>query len=87
MKTSFERHANLALLRRTRWVVYAKPPFASPEAVLAYLARYTHRIPISNRRLIAFDEAGVTFRYKDYRRTQVRSASRSLRSIPTSSCA
>jgi Putative transposase len=50
-------------------VVYAKPPFAGPEAVLAYLARYTHRVAISNRRLIAFDQAGVTFRYKDYRRS------------------
>jgi hypothetical protein len=50
-------------------VVYAKPPFAGPKAVLAYLARYTHRVAISNRRLISFDEAGVTFRYKDYRRT------------------
>jgi len=49
-------------------VVYAKPPFAGPEAVLAYLARYTHRVAISNRRLVSFDEAGVTFRYKDYRR-------------------
>src|SRR5437588_11025965 len=49
-------------------VVYAKPPFAGPEAVLAYLSRYTHRVAISNRRLVAFDEAGVTFRYKDYRR-------------------
>jgi hypothetical protein len=49
-------------------VVYAKPPFAGPEAVLAYLSRYTHRVAISNRRLLAFDEAGVTFRYKDYRR-------------------
>ena len=49
-------------------MVYAKPPFAGPEAVLAYLARYTHRVAISNRRLIAFDETGVTFRYKDYRR-------------------
>jgi Putative transposase/Transposase zinc-binding domain len=48
--------------------VYAKPPFAGPEAVLAYLSRYTHRVAISNRRLIAFDETGVTFRYKDYRR-------------------
>ena len=54
--------------RRKRWVVYAKPPFAGPEAVLAYLSRYTHRVAISNRRLISFDEAGVTFRYKDYRR-------------------
>ena len=48
--------------------VYAKPPFAGPEAVLAYLSRYTHRVAISNRRLISFDETGVTFRYKDYRR-------------------
>jgi hypothetical protein len=49
-------------------VVYAKPPFAGPEAVLAYLARYTHRVAISNQRLLAFDQTGVTFRYKDYRR-------------------
>ncbi len=58
----------LALVRKKRWVVYAKPPFAGPQAVLAYLSRYTHRVAISNRRLITFDEAGVTFRYKDYRR-------------------
>jgi hypothetical protein len=63
---AFARH--LAPVRKKRWVVYAKPPFAGPEAVLAYLARYTHRVAISNGRLIAFDEAGVTFRYKDYRR-------------------
>jgi hypothetical protein len=50
-------------------VIYAKPPFAGPEAVLAYLSRYTHRVAISNSRLIAFDGTGVTFRYKDYRRT------------------
>ena len=49
-------------------MVYAKPPFAGPEAVLAYLARYTHRVAISNSRLLGFYEAGVTFRYKDYRR-------------------
>ena len=49
-------------------VVYAKPPFTGPEAVLAYLSRYTHRVAISNQRLLAFDETGVTFRYKDYRR-------------------
>ena len=49
-------------------MVYAKPPFAGPEAVLAYLSRYTHRVAISNRRLISLDETGVTFRYKDYRR-------------------
>jgi len=49
-------------------VVYAKAPFAGPEAVLAYLSRYTHRVAISNSRLIAFDKNSVTFRYKDYRR-------------------
>jgi hypothetical protein len=49
-------------------VVYAKPPFSGPKAVLAYLSRYTHRVAISNRRLIALDKNGVTFRYKDYRR-------------------
>jgi hypothetical protein len=65
-RRAFLRHLRPA--RSKRWVVYAKPPFAGPEAVLAYLARYTHRVAISNRRLLAFDEAGVTFRYKDYRR-------------------
>lgn len=59
---------HLAPVRKKRWVVYAKAPFAGPEAVPAYLSRYTHRVAISNRRLIAFDETGVTFRYKDYRR-------------------
>jgi hypothetical protein len=59
---------HLAPTRKVRWVVYAKPPFAGPQAVLAYLSRYTHRVAISNRRLLGFDEAGVTFRYKDYRR-------------------
>ena len=61
-------HAPLARLRNKNWVVYAKPPFGGPEAVLAYLSRYTHRVAISNRRLISLDETGVTFRYKDYRR-------------------
>lgn len=61
---------HLAPVRKKRWVVYAKAPFAGPEAVLAYLSRYTHRVAISNRRLIAFDETGVTFRYKDYRRDE-----------------
>jgi hypothetical protein len=60
--------AYLAPLRKKNWFVYAKPPFAGPEAVLAYLARYTHRVAISNSRLISLDERGVTFRYKDYRR-------------------
>lgn len=46
-----------------------KPPFAGPETVLAYLSRYTHRVAISNRRLIRFDASGVTFRYKDYRQS------------------
>ena len=60
--------AQLAPLRRKNWFVYAKPPFPGPEAVLAYLARYTHRVSISNSRLLALDERGVSFRYKDYRR-------------------
>lgn len=65
-RPAFLRH--LAPVRKKRWVVYAKPPFAGPEAVLAYLSRYTHRVAISNSRLIGFDESGVTLRYKDYRR-------------------
>jgi hypothetical protein len=59
--------AALAPLRRSEWVVYAKRPFAGPQAVLAYLSRYTHRVAISNSRLIALDEKGVTFKWKDYR--------------------
>src|SRR5271157_4463776 len=59
--------AFLAPLWNSEWVVYAKKPFAGPEAVLAYLARYTHRVAISNSRLIASGESGVTFKYKDYR--------------------
>lgn len=55
-------------LRKIDWVVYAKEPFAGPKAVLAYLSRYTHRVAISNSRLIRFDEHSVTFRVKDYRR-------------------
>jgi len=65
-RRAFLRH--LSPVRKKRWVVYAKPPFAGPEAVLAYLSRYTHRVAISNRRLLAFGDAGVTMRYKDYRR-------------------
>jgi hypothetical protein len=57
----------LAPLRACEWVVYAKRPFAGPAAVLAYLSRYTHRVAISNQRLLALDERGVTFRWKDYR--------------------
>ena len=59
----------LAPLREVEWVVYAKRPFAGPAAVLAYLSRYTHRVAISNLRLLALDERGVTFRWKDYRAT------------------
>ena len=59
--------AYLAPLRRRKWYLNTKPPFGGPEAVLAYLARYTHRVAISNRRLIAADASGVTFKYKDYR--------------------
>jgi hypothetical protein len=53
--------------RRKKWVVYAKSPFAGPEPVLKYLARYTHRIAISNDRLLRIDETAVTFTWKDYR--------------------
>ena len=59
--------AYLAPLREIDWVVYAKEPFAGPRQVLRYLSRYTHRIAISNRRLVAADHKGVTFKYKDYR--------------------
>jgi hypothetical protein len=62
---AFQRY--LAPLRKIKWHVYAKRPFAGPEAVLRYLSRYTHRIAISNTRLVAFDGERVTFRYKDYR--------------------
>ena len=59
--------AYLAPLRDSEWVVYSKRPFGGPKEVLRYLARYTHRIAISNRRLIACDDRGVTFKWKDYR--------------------
>jgi hypothetical protein len=58
---------HLAPLRRTEWVVYAKPPFGGPAAVLAYLARYTHRVAIANSRLVSLDDRAVRFRWKDYR--------------------
>jgi len=57
----------LAPLRRSKWVVYCKQPFAGPEQVLRYLSRYTHRVAISNRRLVAADDGSVSFRWKDYR--------------------
>jgi hypothetical protein len=59
--------AHVAPLLKLDWVVYAKPPFGGPETVLAYLARYTHRVAISNSRLVACDAGNVRFRYKDYR--------------------
>src|SRR5438128_7494719 len=59
--------AYLAPLRNSKWVVYCKRPFGGPQEVLRYLARYTHRVAISNRRLVALDDNGVTFKWKDYR--------------------
>jgi len=59
--------AKLAPFRKSEWVVYAKPPFGGPEAVLAYLSRYTHRVAISNNRLVSADANTVVFRWKDYR--------------------
>jgi len=64
--TAFAAH--LAPLRRAEWVVYAKPPFGGPAAVLAYLARYTHCVAISSSRLVSLDDQAVRFRGKDYRR-------------------
>jgi hypothetical protein len=73
----FDEH--LRPLRKIDWIVYAKRPFAGPSAVLTYLSRYTHRIAISNRRLVAFDQRGVTFRYKDYRDGKTRWKSMTLK--------
>jgi hypothetical protein len=64
--------------RQTEWVVYAKPPFDGPERVLQYLARYTHRIAISNHRLLHVDDEAVTLRYKDYRSRRSRSLTLTL---------
>src|SRR3979490_1655907 len=64
-KRTFKRF--IAPLRRIKWVVYCKAPFAGPEQVLRYLSRYTHRVAISNRRLIAADDGAIAFRWKDYR--------------------
>ena len=59
--------AYLAPLRKTEWIVYSKPPFGGPEAVLAYLSRYTHRVAISNSRIVNANANTVAFRWKDYR--------------------
>jgi hypothetical protein len=64
-KATFKRF--IGPLRHTKWVVYCKPPFAGPVQVLRYLSRYTHRIAISNRRLVSADDGSVAFRWKDYR--------------------
>ncbi len=64
-KKAFKRF--LAPLRHIKWVVYCKPPFAGPKHVLRYLSRYTHRVAISNRRLVAAADGGISFRWKDYR--------------------
>ena len=64
-KAAFEAYLNP--LRKIDWVVDVREPFAGPKQVLRYLSRYTHRVAISNRRLISADENGITFRYKDYR--------------------
>jgi hypothetical protein len=60
----------LQRLETSDWVVYCKPPFGGPEQVLKYLARYTHRVAISNRRLLSIDPQKVVFRWKDYRHQQ-----------------
>jgi hypothetical protein len=67
LKDADRFRAYLAPLRKTEWVVYAKKPFAGPKQVLAYLARYTHRVAIANSRLLDLDETHVSFRWKDYR--------------------
>ena len=65
-RTPAQFRRRLAASAETEWVVYAKPPFGGPEQVLKYLARYTHRVAISNRRLVALEDGEVTFHWKDY---------------------
>jgi len=76
--------AHLAPLRRAEWVVYAKPPFGGPAAVLAYLARYTHRVAISNSRLVAMDDRAIRFRWKDYRTADPTSGAVKIRTMALS---
>ena len=64
-RDAFRRH--LAPVRRAKWVVYAKPPFAGPDQVLDYVGRYTHRVALSNDRLLDIEDGKVRFRWKDYR--------------------
>ena len=68
--------AYLAPARQTEWVVYAKPPFGGPQQVLEYLGRYTHRVALSNDRLVALDHGQVSFYWKDYRHPQKRKVMR-----------
>ena len=75
-RAAFARYLKAA--SQTEWVVYAKPPFDGPEHVLAYLARYTHRVAISNHRLLHIDDKSVRLRYKDYRGRRARSLTLSL---------
>jgi hypothetical protein len=83
-KSTFKRF--IAPLRHNKWVVHCKAPFAGPEQVLRYLSRYTHRVAISNRRLVAADDAGVALRWKDYR-IDGQAAGRRCDFTPTSSSA
>jgi hypothetical protein len=81
--------AHIAPLRKSEWVVYAKAPFGGPEAVLAYLSRYTHRVAIANSRLVAADADTVTFRWKDYRaqrRSGGRNRQKVMRASSSTSC-
>lgn len=76
---AFRRY--LAPLRKTDWVVYAKPPFAGSEQVLDYVGRYTHRVAISNNRLVNIEDGKVAFRWKDYRRRSAKGHERLGRRI------
>ena len=71
--------AYLAPLHRAEWVVYAKPPFGGSERVLEYLGRYTHRVALSNDRILAADETSVVFQWNDYRAGAGRAKSRTMR--------
>jgi hypothetical protein len=75
---------HLTPLRRSEWVVYAKPPFGGPAAVLAYLARYTHRVAIANSRLVAMDDHAVRFRWKDYRSADAKTGAVKIKTMSLS---
>ena len=67
LRDAHEFHSYVAPLKQTEWVVYAKPPFAGPQQVLDYVGRYTHRVAISNNRLLDIEDDQVSFQWKDYR--------------------